>query len=84
MAPDIMNGVPEELPPMCGVNHHILLIDENKRYHYHLPQCPDSMKVQLMEKITLYVGRMVGVGANRPSSTYAVHSEEIRIVAYSD
>jgi hypothetical protein len=51
---DIMNGVPEELPPMRGVNHHILLIDKNKRYHYHLPWCPDSMKVQLMEKITRY------------------------------
>jgi hypothetical protein len=51
---DIMNGVPEELPPMRGVNHHILLIDENKWYHYHLPWCPDSMKVQLMEKITHY------------------------------
>ena len=36
------------------VNHHILLIDENKRYHYHLPWCPDSMKVPLMEKITWY------------------------------
>jgi hypothetical protein len=51
---DIMNGVLEELPPMHGVNHHILLIDENKQYHYHLPRCPDSMKVQLMEKITWY------------------------------
>jgi hypothetical protein len=51
---DIMNRVLEELPLMCGVNHHILLIDENKWYHYHLPQCPDSMKVQLMEKITHY------------------------------
>jgi len=51
---DIMNGVWEELPLMRGVNHHILLIDENKRYHYHLPWCPDSMKVQLMEKITCY------------------------------
>jgi len=51
---DIMNRVPEELPPMRGVNHHIPLIDENKRYHYHLPRCPDSMKVQLMEKITRY------------------------------
>jgi len=51
---DIMNGVPEELPPMHGVNHHIPLIDKNKRYHYHLPRCPDSMKVQLMEKITCY------------------------------
>ena len=52
---DIMNGVPEELPPMRGVNHHIPLIDENKRYHYHLLRCPDSMKVQLMEKITQYM-----------------------------
>jgi len=50
-----MNGVPEELPPMCGVNHHIPLIDENKWYHYHLLWCPDSMKVQLMEKITCYM-----------------------------
>jgi hypothetical protein len=41
---DIMNGVLEELPPMCGVNHHIPLIDENKRYHYHLPRCPDSIR----------------------------------------
>jgi hypothetical protein len=52
---DIMNGVPEELPPMRGVNHHIPLIDENKRYHYHLLWCPDSMRVQLMEKITCYM-----------------------------
>jgi len=40
---------------MCGVNHHIPLIDENKWYHYHLLWCPDSMKVQLMEKITCYM-----------------------------
>jgi len=52
---DIMNGAPEELPLMCGVNHHIPLIDKNKWYHYHLPWCPDSMKVQLMEKITWYM-----------------------------
>jgi hypothetical protein len=51
---DIMNGVLEELPPMHGVNHHIPLIDEKKWYHYHLPWCPDSMKVQLMEKIMRY------------------------------
>jgi hypothetical protein len=51
---DIMNRVLEELPPMHGVNHHIPLIDENKWYNYHLPWCPDSMKVQLMEKIICY------------------------------
>jgi hypothetical protein len=50
-----MNGVPEELPLMRGVNHHIPLIDDNKWYHYHLPRCPNSMKVQLMEKITCYM-----------------------------
>jgi len=50
-----MNGVPEELPAMRGVNHYIPLIDENKWYHYHLLRCPDSMKVQLMEKITCYM-----------------------------
>ena len=51
---DIMHGVPEELPPVRGVNHHINLIDEGKRYNYHLPRCPDSLKVQLMEKIERY------------------------------
>jgi hypothetical protein len=51
---DIMNRVLEELPLMHGVNHHILLIDENKWDHYHLLRCPDSMKVQLMEKIMWY------------------------------
>jgi hypothetical protein len=40
---------------MRGDNHHIPLIDENKRYHYHLLRCPDSMKVQLMEEIMRYM-----------------------------
>jgi hypothetical protein len=51
---ELLNGVPEELPPMRGVNHHILLIDDNKRYNYHLPRCPDAFKPQLLEKIGLY------------------------------
>jgi hypothetical protein len=49
-----MHGVPEELPPMHGVNHHITLIDNNKKYNYYLPCCPDALKTQLMEKITRY------------------------------
>jgi hypothetical protein len=51
---DILNGVPEKLPPMRGVNHHIPLMDDNAKYNYHLPRCPDSLKKQLMEKITRY------------------------------
>jgi hypothetical protein len=49
-----MIGVPEELPPVHDVNHHITLIDENRQYDYHLPRCPDALKTQLMEKIAQY------------------------------
>ena len=52
---DILNGVPSVLPPLREINHRIPLIDENKRYHYHLPRCPDAMKPQLMEKLRTYV-----------------------------
>jgi len=64
---------------------HIPLIDENKRYHYHLPQCPDSMKVQLMEKITRYTwaGWWESVQTDQ-SSTYAVYSKEVRTTAHRD
>ncbi|KAJ3473142.1 hypothetical protein NLI96_g13115 [Meripilus lineatus] len=52
---DIMNGAPPRLPPMREINHHIPLIDQNKRYMYHLPRCPDAMKVDLMTKIDKYL-----------------------------
>ena len=52
---DIVNGVPLELPPLRAVNHHIPLISDNKRYHYHLPRCPDAMKPQLREKLRQYI-----------------------------
>lgn len=51
---DFLQGVPEELPPIRSVNHHIPLIDPDKRYNYYLPRCPDALKTQLMEKITRY------------------------------
>jgi hypothetical protein len=51
---DIMNGVPEELPPVRGVNHRINLIDDTKQYNYHMPRCPDALKTQLLEKIARY------------------------------
>jgi hypothetical protein len=40
---DILNGVPMELPPLREVNHRIPLIDEGKRYTYHMPRCPEAM-----------------------------------------
>ena len=51
---DIMKGAPERLPPMREVNHRIPIVDENKRYKYHLPRCPDSLKPELIEKIARY------------------------------
>ena len=40
---DILSGVPETLPPLREINHHIPLVDEKKKYNYYLPKCPDSM-----------------------------------------
>jgi hypothetical protein len=55
-----MNGAPERLPPLREVNHKIPLIDESKRYKYHSPRCPDSLKPELMEKIARYTCALVG------------------------
>jgi hypothetical protein len=52
---DILNGVPPELPPLREINHKIPIINDSKRYHYHLPHCPDAMKPQLMEKVRAYM-----------------------------
>lgn len=51
---DIMNGAPARLPPLREINHHIPIIDQNKRYMYHLPRCPDAIKPELMAKIERY------------------------------
>src|SRR6267154_2771057 len=53
-AADILTGAPPHLPLLREVNHKISLIDENKRYNYHLPRCPDSFKPELTEKIQRY------------------------------
>lgn len=52
---NIMNGPPNRLPLMREVNHEINLIDEGKRYGYHSPCCPDSMKGQFHEKLNRYI-----------------------------
>ncbi|KAF8234900.1 hypothetical protein L208DRAFT_1053679, partial [Tricholoma matsutake] len=51
---DILQGVPERLPPMREINHQIPLVDEKKRYNYHLPKCPDSMQQPLTDNIERY------------------------------
>jgi hypothetical protein len=51
---DIMNRALERLPPLRELNHRIPIMDENKRYKYHSPRCPDSLKPKLIEKIARY------------------------------
>jgi hypothetical protein len=51
---DILNGVPDKLPPLREINHHIPLVDDEKKYNYYLPKCPDSMRKPLAEKISKY------------------------------
>ena len=53
-AANILTGAPAHLPPLQEVNHKIPIIDENKRYNYHLPRCPESIKTQLIDKIQTY------------------------------
>jgi hypothetical protein len=53
-AADILRGAPNRLPPLREVNHKIPLIDENMRYNYHLPCCPDALNPELSEKIQRY------------------------------
>ncbi|THU81536.1 hypothetical protein K435DRAFT_693361, partial [Dendrothele bispora CBS 962.96] len=51
---DIMDGVPEQIPPWRVINHTIPLVDPDKQYNYYLPRCPDSLRGHLKDKIDLY------------------------------
>ena len=51
---DLVSGVPPKVPPFRMINHQINLIDPNKRIHYQLPKCPDTLKEELAEKISRY------------------------------
>ena len=42
---DRLGRVVAKLPPLREVNHRIPLVDEGKQYLYHLPHCPDSLKL---------------------------------------
>ncbi|KXN91596.1 hypothetical protein AN958_12890 [Leucoagaricus sp. SymC.cos] len=50
-----MQGLPEKLLLFCEVNHEIKLIDGNKRYKYHLPHCPQSLRDEFYDKLVRYV-----------------------------
>ena len=51
---DLLQPVPPELPPFREVNHSIPIIEQGKRYNYHLPRCPEVLKPELIEKIERY------------------------------
>ncbi|KAF8220232.1 hypothetical protein L208DRAFT_1335014 [Tricholoma matsutake] len=51
---DILSGVPDKLPPLREINHHIPPVEEKKKYNYYLPKCPDSMRKPLSKKIAKY------------------------------
>jgi hypothetical protein len=51
---DLLGPIPLKLPPWREVNHHIPLIDENLRYNYHLPRCPEALEEELRQKINRY------------------------------
>src|ERR1700723_292268 len=53
-AKDILSSAPNHLPPLQEVNHKIPIIDKEKQYNYYLPQCPDALKTQLIDKIQNY------------------------------
>jgi len=48
---DIVNGTRNQLPPWREVNHKIHLVDDNKRYKYFTPHCPNSLRDELHAKI---------------------------------
>jgi hypothetical protein len=52
---DILDGTRDGLPPWREVNHEIHLIDPSKRYHYHLPRCPNSLRDEFYAKVNRYV-----------------------------
>ncbi|KIK51936.1 hypothetical protein GYMLUDRAFT_146844, partial [Collybiopsis luxurians FD-317 M1] len=51
---NMLSGVPEVLPPLREINHKIILIDEQRRYNYYMPRCPDYLKTQLSDKLGHY------------------------------
>ncbi|KAF8240318.1 hypothetical protein L208DRAFT_1233643 [Tricholoma matsutake] len=51
---DILSRVPDKLPPLREINHHIPLVDKKRKYNYYLPKCPDLMRKPLSKKVAKY------------------------------
>lgn len=51
---EILQGVPETLPPLRAVNHEIHLMDPEKRYTYSLPRCPATVRKEFQNKLNRY------------------------------
>ena len=51
---DLLGPIPLELPPFREINHRIPLMEEDLRYSYHLPRCPEALQEELRQKITRY------------------------------
>lgn len=52
---DILQGTPDELPPLREVNHEINLIDPRKKYTHRLPTCPVPLRPEFYSKLNRYV-----------------------------
>ena len=60
-----MFTIPPTLPPFREINHEIKLIEEGKKFRYHMPRCPDILRDQLVQKIERYTT----AGWWRPTTT---------------
>lgn len=45
------------LPPFRAINHHIPLLDENKKYAFRASKCPQALQPQWRAKCQEYVNR---------------------------
>jgi hypothetical protein len=52
---DILQGTPNELPPLREVNHEINLIDPDRKYTHRLPMCPVPLRTEFYSKLNRYV-----------------------------
>ena len=75
-----------EIPPFREISHEINLIDENKRYNYRLPKCPDSLRPELAEKIKRYTtaGWWVPATARQAAPMLCVHKKSGKLRTFID
>ena len=51
---ELFKPIPLELQPFREVNHRLPWINDEIRYNYHLPRCPEALQDELQQKITRY------------------------------